>query len=425
MSDSIAIDAVRQAIQRKPGDGLTALRLAALEQLADSGLPTTRHEDWKYTDLADVIQLSNQSLQIEKSDAPRVKVDTASIEERFSADWIVLENGAIDRASIDRLSRPGLTVSLLSDSENIAIGDAPLSALNLALLNDGLCITIDRNFDDQRPLGLLFCDAVDAETGLSNSRVRIDVQADSNLSLIEYHASTGKAAHYANTVLQLSLAAGARADVVRIQDRSTSHSQTGLSSVQLLRDSRLNHAAFDLGGKLIRNDLQIELAGPESEVNFSGLYLGSGTRHIDNHTRVDHRVGPARSVQEYRGIATERSRCVWNGKAVVHDGADGTDAQQANHNLLLSDKAEIDAKPELEIYADDVKCSHGTTVGQLDDEALFYLRTRGIDEADAKQMMMRAFAQTIVAQCPITAIRDEIAVMVGNRVLQMIAGESK
>ena len=151
-----------------------------------------------------------------------------------------------------------------------------------------------------------------------------------------------------------------------------------------------------------------------------GLYLAGENQHIDNHTRVDHRVGPATSQQEYRGVLTANARCIWNGKAIVHDGADGTDAEQANHNLLLSDKAEIDAKPELEIYTDDVKCSHGTTVGQLDETALFYLRTRGIDKVGARKILTTAFAQTIVSKLPIESPRESLAELVSARLSRML-----
>jgi Fe-S cluster assembly protein SufD len=186
-------------------------------------------------------------------------------------------------------------------------------------------------------------------------------------------------------------------------------------------DSRLRHAAFDLGGALVRNDISIDIVHPGASVELYGLYLASGRQHIDNHTRVDHRVGPATSSEEYRGILGDRARCVFNGKAIVHKGADGTDARQANHNLLLSDKAEIDTKPELEIYADDVKCSHGATVGQLDKKALFYLRSRGLDREEAARILTRAFAAVIVARAPVQNARSHIEALIDEQ-LQVIVG---
>jgi Fe-S cluster assembly protein SufD len=168
------------------------------------------------------------------------------------------------------------------------------------------------------------------------------------------------------------------------------------------------------------NDVEIDLNEPGANAVFNGLYLAGDGQHIDNHTRVDHRVGPAMSSQEYRGILNGRCRCVWNGKAIVYKGADGTDANQANHNLLLSDKAEIDAKPELEIYADEVKCSHGTTVGQLDESALYYLRTRGLDKRKATEILTHAFAVDLVGRTPIASAGIVVGKLVEKRLAQLI-----
>jgi Fe-S cluster assembly protein SufD len=183
----------------------------------------------------------------------------------------------------------------------------------------------------------------------------------------------------------------------------------------------IDYCGFDLGGKLVRNDLHVEIEGKGAMAQFDGLYMADHGQHIDNHTRVDHKVGPANSIQEYRGILAGACQCVWNGKAIVHAGADGTDAQQQNHNLLLSEKSEIDAKPELEIYADDVKCSHGTTVGQLDEQSIYYLRTRGLNEPFARQILTRAFAGRIANKSPIPALHRLIAEMIDLRLNEIVA----
>jgi Fe-S cluster assembly protein SufD len=164
----------------------------------------------------------------------------------------------------------------------------------------------------------------------------------------------------------------------------------------------------------------VSIDQPGATAEFGGLYLVGDGQHVDNHTRVDHRVGPAVSRQEYRGILTGKARGVWNGKAIVHEGADGTDAEQSNHNLLLSQSAEINAKPELEIYADDVKCSHGTTVGQLDETALFYLRTRGLDRNEARQVLTRAFALAIVSRAPIEQIENFLLEQIDTRLRTLL-----
>ncbi len=168
----------------------------------------------------------------------------------------------------------------------------------------------------------------------------------------------------------------------------------------------------------------MDIVQPGATVTLHGLYLAGTKQHIDNHTRIDHRVGPSESREEYRGILSGRSRCIFNGKAIVHKGADGTDAEQSNHNLLLSDTAEIDTKPELEIYADDVKCAHGATVGQLDKSALFYLRSRGLDRDEAAQLLTRAFAARILTASPIAATHAYISQKTDRRLDALINGDT-
>ena len=416
-TNSLSIDALRQAVSRLPEDRLAPMRQRALEQLGERGLPTVRHEDWKYTDLGPIIDISNRWLEESTSQKAGAALDAAVAEilEAIDADWLIIANGKVDADSLATFSNTGVSVSLLSASDVALESTLPLTQLNTALLQDGLRISVDANAEAQRPIGLLLIDDSTSAAGLSQARVHIEVGENARGAFIEYHASLGDAPHYANAVVDLALAPGAKADYVRVQSRARAHSQTTRLDVRLDRDSNFNHSGFDLGGALIRNDLAISIGGAGAAAAFDGLYLGGSGQHIDNHTRVDHRTGPAESHQEYRGILAGKSRGVWNGKAIVHVGADGTDAEQANHNLLLSDNAEIDAKPELEIYADDVKCSHGTTVGQLDDTALFYLRTRGLSKHEAKQVLTAAFAQTIVSKAHTDAARDYLQHKVAQR----------
>jgi Fe-S cluster assembly protein SufD len=422
MKAELAIDAVRAVVGNMPDDGLAPARDAALRQLDKNGLPNTKDEDWKYTDLDAVIKISNEWLAGGCSVAPVTESSVESVTAMFDLDWLIIRNGTIDADSVATLQKAGLDIGLLSEHDASPEFDAPLADLNIALLQDGLSINISADFVSERPIGILHIDSAKTDVGVSQTRVAINIEEHGRASFVEYHASSGTAAHYANGVVDILLANDARVDYVRIQDRDAVHSQTGRLKVCLNDRSQFHHAAFDFGGDLIRNDLDIQIIGRDSLASFSGLYLADNTQHIDNHTRVDHRVGPARSEQEYRGILSGNARCVWNGKAVVHSGADGTDANQANHNLLLSERSEIDAKPELEIYADDVKCSHGTTVGQLDEAALFYLQTRGLDNSSARQLLMRAFAQKIVDMSPIPSIQETISEQVAKRLARLITG---
>lgn len=420
----LSFDALQEAAEKLPDGRLAASRRAALEHLREHGLPTTRNEDWKYTDLTSIVDIGNQSLE---RDAPRSRSQELerrieSIRSAIEADWLIIANGLIDDQSLSAFDNTQVSVTRRSESDDAIEFGAPLSDLNTALLHDGLCIHIDANAGLRRPIGVLFIDDATTAPGMSQARVEIAMADNSDASIIEYHASLGSAKHYANSLIKLVLGSNSRSNYVRIQERSRHHNQTGRLSVEVGRDSEFNHCAFDLGGGLIRNDLTVDIAEPGSRTAFDGLYLIGDRQHVDNHTRADHRVGPAESQQEYRGILTGHARGVWNGKAIVHVGADGTDAAQANHNLLLSDKAEIDAKPELEIYADDVKCSHGTTIGQLDETALFYLRTRGLSKHEAKQVLTRAFAQSIVSKSPIVAIHDVLSAKIAGRLSDLMQG---
>lgn len=383
----------------------------SIDELRDivGRLPTTRDEDWKYTDLATVRDISSRWLAAGRDSlALELQAEIEAITNGIDADWIVLANGEL---------QDPVTVSGASRLNDAPSSGTALAELNAALLKDGLRVHVADVLD--KPIGVLMIDGTE-DASVSQAYLEIEFAPGASADIVEYHASEGDAGQYANTVVSVAVGDGASARHLRIQNRSSNHLQTSRTAVAVGRDATYTMAGFDLGGGLIRNDIEIDIAAAGAEVSFDGLYLAGDGQHIDNHTRVDHRVGPATSRQEYRGILNGKCRCVWNGKAIVHKGADGTDADQANHNLLLSDKAEIDAKPELEIYADDVKCSHGTTVGQLDETSLFYLRTRGLDERHATQVLTHAFAADLVARMPVAAAREALASIVESRLADLL-----
>jgi len=417
---SLSIDDLRTVVRALPDNGLTSSRAAALAHFDEHGLPTLRDEDWKYTDLSPLIDISNRWLRTGGQQQPsdRLNKRIEAIVNSIDAVWLVIANGAIDDRLVDAAANSGLEVSRFSDAPSPFVMQQPLADLNAALLQDGLRVRVTGSVD--KPIGILIIDRADTGAGVAQTCVALEVAPGTSAQFIEYHVSDGDADHYANSVLSLAIGEGANVQHVRVQNRAIRHVQTSRTSIALGRDATLHMGSYDLGGGLIRNDLDIDLSEPGADVAFDGLYLAGDGQHIDNHTRVDHRVGPATSSQEYRGILNGNCRCVWNGKAVVHKGADGTDASQENHNLLLSENAEIDAKPELEIYAEDVKCSHGTTVGQLDETALFYLRSRGLDKRHAWQVLTHAFAAGIVLRAPVAAARAAITDIVESRLAELI-----
>ncbi len=419
---ALSIDNLREAVLRMPDNGLTATRRAALAKIGRSGLPSVRDENFKYTDLRPAIDISNRWLidgaKESVADVQRDAIQT--ICSSIDANWLVVANGLIDLTGFDATA--DIEVERFSDTTAPEFADHPLADLNAALLQDGLRVHI--HGATEKPLGILVIDEANAAAGVSQANIGIEVASGCDVEIVEYHHSFGEGDHYSNSVIDLQIDQAAQVSYVRIQDRRLTHLQTSRLSLSLGEDSRLDMSGYDIGGGLIRNDVDIDISNPGAEVEFNGLYLAGDGQHIDNHTRVDHRVGPAKSSQEYRGILNGRCRCVWNGKAIVHQGADGTDANQANHNLLLSEHAEIDAKPELEIYADEVKCSHGTTVGQLDETALFYLRSRGMDKRQAIQILTHAFAADLVGRAPVAAAKDRVTSLVERRLGDLIQAEA-
>ncbi len=420
-------DLLEAAVTALPPDELSAVRSAALASFATNGFPTTWHEDWKYTNLSVAAALSNTWLQDKKavSKAASVAIDT-EILGLVDAHWITIENGIIDPASLvklDSLTKNGITISRLADGvdDGLITFDDPMSAFNAALLQDGLHIKAAKGATLDKPLGLLLID--DGSVAVTQVRIMIEVGTHAKLQIVECSLSAGSDKQFSNTVTQVELSDHAELDFVRLQQRDRKDLSVNRFETRLQRDSVLHYNNFDFGGELARNDIVADIVGSGASVTLRGLYLATGTQHIDNHTRVDHRVGPATSTEEYRGILNGRARCVFNGKAIVHAGADGTDADQSNHNLLLSDKAEIDTKPELEIYADDVKCSHGATVGQLDKSALFYLRTRGLDEDEATQVLTRAFASAILSKLAIAECQEYLASAMNKQIDALIDEE--
>ena len=399
------------------GGALENVRAEAAQRVSSSGLPTTRHEDWKYTNLSPAILVGNAWLDGTQESASEAEV-ASQAEATIEADWIRTINGHVDLSSLDLPS--GITIRPLSAEASFATTDEPLDQLNAALLVDGIEIIVDDGAEVAKPIGLLFADDATGGELMTQNRVHINLGRNAKLQVVEAHSSFGKNNAWSNCATHVQLADGAQLAYLRLQERERHHAQTNALTAKLERDSHFDHCGFDLGGSLTRNSLDIELAGTGSDAELHGLYLAGAGQHIDNHTRVVHAVGPTRSLEEYRGILNRRSRAVFNGKAVVKEGADGTNADQANHNLLLSDAAEIDTKPELEIYADDVKCSHGATVGQLDDSAMFYLRSRGIEQDEATQLLMRAFAARVISDVPVPNAQDYVSEVVDARLDQLI-----
>ena len=411
---------------------LQSIRENAIQVFSQGRFPSVRDEDWKYTSLSEVAARSAAYLNEKQATA-----DTRTIKEilgRLPVDQnaftIVFANGLF-RGDLSNLPTQdaGLTIDTLNNLDNHSkelvrgqlgqyaqIERFQLAALNTAFMNDGLIIRLPEHSEITTPIHAIF---VSDEQNVSvQPRVLISLGEHSRASVIEHHAGLG--ASCTNAVTEIHCANGAHLRYTKIQQEDSAGYHLAAQYVQLDQDSRFDAVHVDLGARLARNDLTVRLAGSGASTQLDGLFIVDGERHVDNHTRLDHLETETTSVENYRGIINDRGRGVFNGKIIVHAGADKSDAQLNNRNLLLSAEAEIDTKPELEIYTDDVKCAHGTTTGQLDTNALFYLRVRGIPEDLAKQMLVTAFANEIIDR--IDSTPTPLSDHIRNAVMQQLPG---
>jgi Fe-S cluster assembly protein SufD len=288
-------------------------------------------------------------------------------------------------------------------------------ALNTALLSDGMVIHVAAGVDAGLCQAQWVCGS-DIPSQLSNFRLIIILEPGARLSLLEqFHsaepaATQQKSAGQAlNVILQAQLADDAILQHVRLQKEASSNILLTFGEVQQAQRSSYSYAGFDIGGGLVRHSIKCRLQGQGACAEVNGAFVLDHERHLDHHICIDHLAPSCRSEQFFRGVLGGRSRGVFNGKAVIRSGADGSHVRQSNANLLLSDQAEIDTKPELEIYADEVEASHGATVGSLDEQAVFYLRSRGIPQAAARRMLTSAFCRVVTARLPDAGMAGQIA----------------
>lgn len=402
---------------RFASDPLVETRREALNRFLTAGFPTPRNEAWKYTNLR---RLESRSF-VPPTDVP-VSLENAQRHwVQGSATRMVFVNGRFSTALSNTLPQPpGATVVALGEwlkrePERALeyLNASPcepnaLSDLNTAFAEDGVVIELSENAAFDTPVHVVHLWAHAAQPVMSHPRIIVRAGRHSRLTLIEQYVALEDVEAFTNCVVSVELQAGAKVEHYRLQQESERTFHIGQTSVAA--DEHATYSLRDLafGGALSRLNVCARLLGSGSHVDLTGLFAPHGSQHIDAHTRIEHVAPHTTSHEDYRGIAEGKGRGVFNGKVLVHPGAQKTDARQSSRNLLLSPTAEIDAKPELEIYADDVKCSHGATTGQLDATALFYLRSRGVSESEARMMLIRAFAQSIRASIASEAIRDHV-----------------
>ena len=410
---------------------LQQVRETALLTLSEKGFPHKKHEDWKYTDIQPLLEQ-----EFALSDSACIGLLDEDIEHLFlSLDEdcrIVFINGRFapqlsafnhDKSQFEIINlakvidtRPDLLQPYLARYANPA--EHGFNALNTASINDGLYLHVFKNVQVRKPIHVLYLTtAVDGLLVCPRNLILLDNHAQA--TVVEHYASLsqanmGHASMLVDAVSETMLALGAKLEHIKIQQESNNTSHIASHTVLQQRDSHFTSLIISTGGKLVRSDIHTRLVEQGAECELNGLYIADESQHMDFHTFIEHAAPDCTSRQDYRGVLDEHSRAVFNGRVYVHKDAQHSNAQQSNNTLLLTSKAEMDSKPQLEIYADDVKCSHGATVGQLDEDMLFYLRSRGLDPQTARRFLIKGFVGQ-VQQVQNSLLRKRIEQWVNQR----------
>lgn len=399
---------------------LRALRESAIGSFERLGFPTRNDEDWKYTSVEPIV---SQSFERQRSPEP---VSVEAILPRSFTDpecnRLVFVNGTFaPQLSLWRDVPANLRVQSLADA--IKHDDQILApylaacarhekeaffALNTAFMEDGAVVVVPARCRLQAPLQLIFV-SMAGERGIAlYPRNLLLVGAGSEVKIVETYVGLGAGSYFVDAVTELIGEEDSAIDYYQLQREGDAGFHIGAVDARLKRNCHFTSHAITLAGALVRNDVHVALEGEGSECILNGLYLLDGQQHVDNHTEIEHRRPRATSFELYKGILSGNAHGVFNGKIVVHKDAQKTDARQTNKNLLLSEDAVVNTKPQLEIHADDVKCSHGSTIGQLDADALFYLRSRGLDTHEARSLLSYAFASDVVGRIRIPSLRSRL-----------------
>ncbi|MBI1998114.1 MAG: Fe-S cluster assembly protein SufD [Deltaproteobacteria bacterium] len=396
------------------------LRESAIESFTRLGFPAPGSEEWKYTSVDPIASVPFVHANGEGKAVTGDIFAAAFVDEACAR--LVFVNGAYS-ARLSSLSElpagvrvAGLRAALAANDPvlEMRLGRAarfreqPFVALNTALMEDGAVVLVPEGCRMAAPIYLVFVSLAQEQPLQSQPRNLVVLGAGSEAAIVECYVGIEAGNYFTNAVTELFAAEDAVVDYYRIQREAARGFHVGALEARLSDRCSLTAHAITLGGSLVRNDLRVVLDGEGAECVLNGLYLADGDRHVDNHTEIEHAKPRTRSLELYKGVLSGSARGVFNGKIIVHKDAQKTDARQTNKNLLLSDRAVANSKPQLEIYADDVKCSHGSTIGQLDRDALFYLRSRGLAPDDARSLLSYAFARDVVGRVKIPALKERL-----------------
>ncbi len=397
-----------------------ATRRAALAKFNELGFPTTRHEDWKYTGIAPLLK-HTFALATTAPDVTAESVERLAIP-GLTANRVVLINGQFAAHLTHIVSKAaGLVIDSLANalksqpqwiephlSRYAAFDSDPFVALNTAFAVDGVVISVPDGMVLDEPIHLIHLNT-GGQPFQAHPRLLVIAGANSRLLLIETQFGTENSVYFSNAVSEIVIGRGATVEHVRLQNDSRQAFIFATRQAHLATDSVYNTTSIDLGGALVRNNLNVRLDGENGAAHLWGFYFGTGEQLIDNHTFLDHAKPNCESNELYKGILGDKAVGVFNGKVLVRPDAQKTNAYQRNQCLLLTDTAVINSKPQLEIFADDVRCTHGAAIGQLNDEALFYLMARGVCEKNANALLRQAYAIDVFAKISNEAVREYVS----------------
>ena len=428
-----AFRALQASHQDSATSWLARVRENAMARFEELGFPSVKDEEWKYTNIASIArtnfkQLSATETATSSSDANRF-ANFSSVETEDSQ--LVFVNGRL-RKDLSRLAGLADEVVALDLSEALAderyceIARAHLArhadsvangftALNTAFIHHGAFVYVPKGVSLKVPLHLLFISDSGQANEVTFPRVLVIAEENSSATLIENYVSTADATYFTNAVVEIVLASGARLEHHKVQRESAEAFHVATTAADLGPNSSYDSTTITFGARLSRHDIHVTMDHEGAECWVDGLYLVTASQHTDTHSVIDHRKPHCTSHQLYKGILDGQSRAVFNGKIFVRHDAQKTDAMQTNKNLLLSNEARVDTKPQLEILADDVKCAHGAAVGQIDEDELFYLKTRGIHNDLARNLLTYGFAEEVIGKIKIDSIRTQLDEAVLNR----------
>ena len=412
----------------KENDWFSKQRQSAFDIFQESGFPNTRVEDWKYTDVKPIAKNTFSNITESNVASDNNEIDEILIKDLDCVNLVFINGAYSEKYSDIKNISSKIVIKSMADA---LINDESLlkkhltkhinqelnsfTALNTAFIQDGAYINISANTNIDKPINITYISRDSNHPFATHPRNLIVMGENSNATVIENYVGSGKVNYFTNSVTETVLLQGAVLKHYKIQQEGSSAFHIASLNTSQSKDSRFESHLVSIGGALVRNNINASLNEEGAEIIMNGLYMTEDVQHVDNHTRVDHLKPHTQSHQNYRGVLNGKSRGVFNGKVVVHPQAQKIEAYQNNANLLLSDDAEIDTKPELEIYADDVKCTHGATVGQLDDDMLFYLRSRAVDEKTARSLLTYAFADEVISEINLKEIQNKLERLIIGR----------